>query len=218
MAASQNLPISKEHFSQLAEGISIQIGKTYQQVLKEKVWVDEAVGEELWVTLDAKAKELLPRLASEIENKNHPRKREALLRLALHKKPTGIGQATMNAYMDDLASDLAQFSALAIELACTHIRRSHESPFFPQSKTIFDTSEAIQKSFAANMRKDEPRIEKGEKFYRDQKENPVRRKLCDFLISKGCEDLFNDQMYTNYQLEIMAKSKYAYIEMLDAAE
>jgi hypothetical protein len=39
----------------------------------------------------------------------------------------------------------------------------------------------------------------------------MRRELCDFIIAKGGEDFFeNTQFYSNYQIELIAKSRYGF--------
>ena len=56
-------------------------------------------------------------------------------------------------------------------------------------------------------------------FYGDPRENPVRRIVCDLLISKGEQDYYNlTTLYSNYYLEMIAGAKYGWRRPILAEE
>jgi len=138
-------------------------------------------------------------------------------RLAAHRRDTR-GAAAVQVVMEDISSDLRDVSEWAVIMACMEMRRKNAT-WYPNTGEIIDIIKKYDamignlylKRLEAGEAKPQPRKYDKSQYYTDPRENPIRRELCDFIISKGGEDFFeNTQFYNNYQLEIIAKSKYGF--------
>lgn len=135
-------------------------------------------------------------------------------RLAAHRRNTR-GSEAFQVVVEDISVDVGEVSEWAVVMACIEMRQKN-SAWFPNTGEIL----TIIKKYSAML--DElylkrvpaaqiasatvPKVRLNRNaYYANPKENPLRRELCDFLISHGKEDYFEmDRLYSNYNLEGMA--------------
>lgn len=139
-----------------------------------------------------------------------------LQRLAMHKR-LGSSDTDRAVLLHDYAEALRPYSDFVVFIACKSLWENDESPFYPKIKPVSELCELIHANFTAllrNFRDDAPRIASPKtvnkydrsQYLDDPRENPMRRKVCEFLVSKGKEDYFEQtRLYSNYYLEGMAR-------------
>ena len=128
----------------------------------------------------------------------------------------GSGEQDKTILLHDYAMALSEHPEFVVWLACKWFWENDPNRFFPKIAEIKRLCDSIQlpaiKTEREVERIEKPSSVKMDAYYRDVRENPVRRTLCDYIKSKGGDDLFDVRSYSNYQLEILAKSKYGYRE------
>ena len=140
-------------------------------------------------------------------------------RLAAHRRNTRGGEA-FQVIMEDIALDVGDVSEWAVVMACAEMRKKN-SAWFPNTGEILDIikkySSMLENLYVKRLEGAKPAEGKSfnrrdmNNYYKNPKENPLRRELCDFLLQKGEPDYFDfTAMYSNYQLEIVAASKYGW--------
>jgi hypothetical protein len=138
-----------------------------------------------------------------------------LTRLAIHKR-LGSSDADRAVLLHDFAEALRPYPDFVIYVACKSLWETDESPFYPKIKQLATLCELVRDNFSQllmNFRSDSKALPTSQKqkfnkadYYSNPQENPLRRELCDFLISQGKDDYFEQcTMYSNYQLECKAR-------------
>lgn len=133
-----------------------------------------------------------------------------LQRLAMHKR-FGSSDNDRTVLLHDYAEALRNYSDFTVYTACRALWETDPSPFFPKIKILGDLCAIIQDSFnnlsrgGTKMITSAPAALDRANFYQSPKDNPLRRVVCDFLISKGKKDYFNDLTESNYNLEMLAR-------------
>jgi hypothetical protein len=105
--------------------------------------------------------------------------------------------------LHDYAEGLRNYSDFVVYLACKSLWENDASPFYPKIKQISEVCELIDARFRSllSIGKGEPMPTIKENYFRTPKENPDRRMFCDFLISKGKPDYFEQvRFWSNYDL------------------
>lgn len=131
----------------------------------------------------------------------------------MHKR-LGTNDDQRTLLLHDYSESLRDFSDFTVYLACRTFREVTENPFYPQVAVLKNIcveikNQLMAKAFPQLMAPEKkPRFD--EIYYSKPQENPIRRTLCDHITGKGGEDYFNDNSYSNYQLERLAVSNYGY--------
>lgn len=132
----------------MADRIQVRHGGRYGNVNGQWDWIPDGTTE-LVVIGGVK---IIPRDVRELAVQVTPNLiKSHLARLSLHKRVTGKSEATMGAFFEDLAQDLAEFSELAVAAACSHIRRHKEDDWFPSSAELRKETEWQQRKIDALM-------------------------------------------------------------------
>lgn len=136
--------------------------------------------------------------------------REAVLKhlthLAIHKK-MGSSEADRSVLLADYVSALKDYPEYVIYEVCKHYWENDRRPFLPFIGEMKEACE-IFRTAVERLLKNKTQKTIGEKstpknvFYKSEKDNPIRREICDFLISQGKPDYFEkDRFWSNYDLE-----------------
>lgn len=129
-----------------------------------------------------------------------------ITRLAIHKK-FGSNDKDRSVLITDYAVSLSEFPEFLVYLVCRHFWEDDKRPFVPYIGELKEICKLIMVEYEKRRQPIIPQIKK-EKYYSDPRENPMRRRLCDFLISKGEEDHFDQiRLWSNYDLERQANLK-----------
>ena len=151
----------------------------------------------------------VPMLNAALAQSPRPAYASHITRLALHKK-MGSGEADRAVLLVDYADALSQYPEFIVYLVCRNYWENDRRPFVPFIDEIKEACGILRDQFEAirnpklllkNMK---PVCE----IYHSPKDNPIRQKLCDFLIEQGEPDYFEqERFWSNYDLEKLAKSK-----------
>jgi hypothetical protein len=134
-----------------------------------------------------------------------------LTRLATHRRDT-TGREAFAVKVEDIARDLEGVSEWAVIISCKEFRNEPET-WYPNTGKITEAILKNQKKIEGMFLRPENLLTKKEKksmvkksdYYFDPRENPIRRVLCDFLISVGEEDHFEStRFWSNYDLKRQA--------------
>lgn len=139
-----------------------------------------------------------------------------LQRLAMHKR-LGSSENDRTVLLHDYVAALKPYSEFTIYLACKSFWETDPSGFYPKVIVLVELCELIHMSLknilaATSGCKQltstaKPKFDMNN-YYKDPRDNPLRRQLCDFLISKGVDDYFDmATFYSNYQLESLARNR-----------
>lgn len=128
-----------------------------------------------------------------------------LTHLAIHKK-FGSSEADRSVLLADYVSALKEYPEYVVYEVCKHYWENDRRPFLPFIGEIKQACEIFKNAISSLLKRKTDSVLVGkaekEKYYQSPKENPIRRKLCDFLISKGQPDYFDqDRFWSNYDLE-----------------
>lgn len=140
-----------------------------------------------------------------------------LRRLAAHKT-LGSSVEDRAILIHDYANALKAYSDFVVFTACKHFWEKDVGQFYPKLAVLQAICEEIHQALNNVHQKFLPSSETKvaqSKFDKSQycsepQDNPSRREICDFLVSKGEPNYFDSISYSNYQLELMAKAKFGY--------
>ena len=132
-----------------------------------------------------------------------------LKRLAMHKR-LGSNDAERAILLNDYAEALLPYSDFVVYLACKMLWENTENEFYPKIKTIREICETLHRDFSGRMARlsDQkavaapPRRSPAVREEDSERGKIARRQLCDFLISKGKPDYYDQvRFWSNYDLE-----------------
>lgn len=216
----RNSPLTEGELTSIASKLllrqpigTLQSRKKYGRKLVEGIWFDDMpIGDEQVFEISFPLREKLPLelLQSALRQSPPSATIQHLTHLAAHKR-LGSGTADRSMLFVDYTSALRGFSDFVIYIVCKCVWEGSPEAFFPKISVMNDLCCSIQASLTRRLNEVAgtlpPPKPKAVYFKEEDTEagQKRRREMCDYLVSVGRPDPFDEKMTSNYHIEGLAK-------------